>query len=113
MTTELGIADLVTRVRDELERLDADRRSADKPALFALKEMELELQFTAVERKGGQGAIDLRVISVGGSKDIESSAIQKINLRFDLDPTAERERALGSRGHAADGEIELEDTEPL
>ncbi|HKT82636.1 MAG TPA: trypco2 family protein [Solirubrobacterales bacterium] len=110
---ELGVADLVARVREELETLDARRRSAGKPALFALREMELELQFTAAERTDGKGGIDLKVISVGGSKGVESSAVQKINLRFALDPTADGERALGSRGSASGGEIELEDTEPL
>jgi hypothetical protein len=110
---ELGVAELVARVREELETLDADRRSAGKPALFALKEMELELQFTAVKRIDGTGGIDLKVISVGGSKGIESTAAQKINLRFALDPVADRERALGSRGSASGGEIDLEDTDPI
>jgi hypothetical protein len=110
---ELGVADLVARVREELETLDARRRSAGKPALFALKEMELELQFTAVARTDGKVGIDLKVISVGGSKGVESSAVQKINLRFALDSTADGERALGSRGSASSGEIDLEDTDPL
>jgi hypothetical protein len=108
---ELGIAELVSRVRDELERLDAKR--GGRPALFSLDELELELQFTAVERADGQGGIDLKVISLGGSKGVESSAVQKIRLRFALEEAARRTGLVGSRAHASTRENEDKDVSPI
>ena len=111
---ELGVAELVSRVRDELETLDAARQTANKPALFTLEQLELELQFTAVERLDGRGGIDLKVISVGGSKGVESTAVQKIRLRFALDEDARRLKVPGVRSHSsAAGTENLKDTEPI
>jgi NTP-dependent ternary system trypsin peptidase co-occuring protein len=110
---ELGIADLVTRVREELETLDTRRVQANRPVLFSVDEFELELQFTAVERKDGRGSIDLKVISLNGSKGVESSAVQKIRLKFVLEEEARRLRLLGSRAHARGYEEADSDTTPL
>lgn len=112
--SDLGVAELVSKVREELEALDAGRRAAGKPALFVVEGLELELQFTAVKRGGGHGGIDLKVITLGGSKEVESGAVQKINLRFALDEEARRRNIRGSRGHSSGRDEETsEDTEPL
>ncbi|HEY7950164.1 MAG TPA: trypco2 family protein [Solirubrobacterales bacterium] len=105
---------MVSKVREELEALDASRRVAGKPALFVVEELELELQFTAIKRGEGHGGIDLKVITLGGSKGVESGAVQKINLRFALDEKARRRNVRGTRGHSSERDEETsEDTETL
>jgi hypothetical protein len=111
---ELGVADLVARVRDELETLDASRDAADRPALFSLDELELELQFTAIERVDGRGGIDLKVVSLGASKGLESTAVQKIRLRFVLEEAARRAGLLGSRAHSSQSDgSDVKDVVPV
>lgn len=111
---ELGVADLVARVRDELETLDVSREAAGRAALFSLDELELELQFTAVERTDGRGGVDLKVISLGGSKGVESTAVQKIRLRFVPDKAARRAGRPGLRAHSSEpDENDTEDTIPV
>lgn len=110
--SELGVAELVSRVREELETLDTNRQASGKPALFSLEQLELELQFTAVERTDGHGGIDLKVISVGGALGVESSAVQVIRLQFGLDAEALELQVPGVRGKS-NTSLESQDTEAL
>lgn len=110
---KLGLADLVARVRRELEVLDSEREEQGRWALFVVEELELELQFAAVERADGHGGVDLRIVSVGASKGVESSAIQKIRLKFGLDEEARRKSARGTRAHSSARSQEAADVDPL
>ena len=112
--SDLGVAELVSKVREELEALDASRRAAGEPALFVVEGLELELQFTVVKRGDGHGGVDLKIITLGGSKGVESGAVQKINLRFALDEEAHGRHIRGSRAHSSGRDRETsEDTEPI
>jgi hypothetical protein len=97
---ELGLADLIRRVREELEEADAERQMSAEDPLLALDQVALDLQFTLTRRKGGKGGIDLKVVSLEGAKGIESSAVHTVSVRFVVDPEARDARLTGSRAHS-------------
>jgi Trypsin-co-occurring domain 2 len=87
---ELGIADVIEGVRNEL--IESERRRGGSDPLFIAKQFELELNFT-VEREGGaDGKISFNVLgvggSVGGSGKVSSGEVQKLKLTFDTIPYA-------------------------
>ena len=60
----LDLRSLVSTVRDELEAMDLERRSRDRPALFQLAEMELELHFVVEKKGAAKGKAAFWVVSL-------------------------------------------------
>ncbi len=98
---ELGLADLMLRIREELEQLDAERQTRSEKALLALEGVDLELQFTLVRKRDGQAGVDLKVVSLEGSRALEASAVHKVSVRFSIDAEARSTGLIGSRAHAS------------
>jgi Trypsin-co-occurring domain 2 len=88
----VGLAELIVAVREELEKADAarlepasdrgDGPGMAKDPLLALREVELEVHFEVTRSKAGEGGIDFKVVSVGGSGSSGSSKIQKLRVLY-------------------------------
>jgi Trypsin-co-occurring domain 2 len=98
---ELGLSDLVLRIREELENVDSERRARSEKALLALEGVDLELQFTLVRKRDGQAGVDLKVVSLEGSRALEASAVHKVSVRFSVDAEARSTGLIGSRAHSS------------
>lgn len=96
---EINLADLVEAVRDELEALDSKRQAVEKPALLQLAGLELELHFVVGEDRRREGGVDLKVVTVGAAKEMRSEQVQRVVVRFDVDPDARQRGVIGSRAY--------------
>jgi Trypsin-co-occurring domain 2 len=110
---QLNLTELVTAVRDQLEELDRARILAEKPPLFHLSRMELELAFTVVESDAIKGGFDLKVVSLGGQTSLRSEQIQRIKLSFEVPAEAIKAGVPGTRAHSTSRRTASADVEPL
>ncbi len=110
---DFNLKELVTAVRDELETLDQQRRSANVSPLFELREMELELQFTVAADTSGNGKFDLKVVSFGAKETIRKEQIQRLTLKFAVPESALKTNLLGTRAHSSDPQAKVQDISPL
>jgi Trypsin-co-occurring domain 2 len=83
----LGIADVIEGVRNELIESDLRRQASNRDALFITKQFELELNFTVQREGGADGKVSFNVLgvggSLGGSGKVSSGEVQKLKLTFD------------------------------
>jgi hypothetical protein len=107
---------LVRSVKDQLEALDRSTEEEGKEPLFQLSEMELELKFVATETIGGDGKIDLKIISFGAKAVEEAEQVQTIRLKFGLADADGRRLPRGARFSSRSRDrkaADLEDVQPL
>lgn len=110
---QLNLSQLVSVIREELEELDLARALADKPALFQLSKMDLELAFTVVEDDSVKGGFDLKVISLGGQTAVRSEQVQRVKLSFEVPTQAIELGVPGTRAHHTSRSSSSTDVEPL
>jgi hypothetical protein len=93
----VGLAELIVAVRSELEKADMARQvapssasaegpdesaSVTKEPLLSLQQVELEIQFEVTRFRSGEGGIDFKVVSVGGSGSSGSSKTQRLRVLY-------------------------------
>lgn len=91
--------DLIRQVTQELTAVDA---TVSGKGRLAVNEVIFELHTVAVEKVGGKGGIDLRVIAVGGDVASEQTSIHKVTVKVGADNkpmyVAHNPTALGPLG---------------
>ena len=97
MEPTLDLSDLVFTVRNELEAADLRLRNAEKPTLFRLASMELELNFVVKSSDEVKGGFDLKIISLGSKLADANEKVQKIKIKFEVPPEVKRSELPGSR----------------
>src|SRR3569623_152948 len=97
MEPTLDLSALIFAVRLELEAADLRLRSAQKPTLFRLSSMELELNFVVKSSDEVKGGFDLKVISLGSKIADANETAQKIKIRFEVPPEVKRSELPGTR----------------
>lgn len=80
----LSISNLVTAVRDELERVEAERKVKGRQPLFQLSKMEINVQFVATVNETIKGGFDLQVVAVGGEREATTEKTQSVTLTYDV-----------------------------
>ena len=98
---ELGLTEVVTALRDELQQAIVARQ--DQGLSFDVKEITIELQVGVTKTVGAETAVKFWVLELGASGEYESQTVQTVSLT--LDPIA----AGGSRVKIASGS----DVDPL
>jgi hypothetical protein len=113
---DVDIYTMVTAIREQLETMDQERRALGHSALLQLAEMELELNFVVHQKRGIDGKLDLKIVSVGGDSAIENEKVQKIRLKFNLADSSIPDKTLpvGARLHSSSEKASKRvPTEPL
>jgi hypothetical protein len=80
----LTISNLVAAVRDELDKIEAERQAAARKPLFRLSKMEINVQFVVTVDETVKGGFDLKVVSVGGEREASSERTQSVTLTYDV-----------------------------
>jgi hypothetical protein len=81
---KLNLEQLVTMIRDELERVDSAQQKAKRGALFRLSGLEVELSVVVEENTSAKGGFDIKVLSLGAETGVRTEQIQKILLKYDV-----------------------------
>lgn len=89
LTPHLGLAGLLTYIREQLEEADRMRTAANRQPLFQLAGLELELHVAIEETSDVKGGFDLKLISAGASGGMKSEEIQTLKLRWEVPPLLE------------------------
>lgn len=80
----LTISNLVTAVRNELDRIEVERELAGRKPLFRLAKMEINVQFVVTVDETIKGGFDLKVVSVGGEREAGSERTQSVTLTYEV-----------------------------
>jgi hypothetical protein len=86
--SKLTISQLVTAVRDELDKIELERNVRGRLPMFQLSKMEIEVQFVVKVDETVKGGFDLQVFSVGGKRAAGTEKTQVVTLSYDLLPEA-------------------------
>ena len=111
--SNLEIAELVSKVRAELEDLDSRRIEDKKLPFFKLQTMELEIRFVARETSKASGGVDLKIVSFGGESGVLAEEVQTIRLKYGMADFKTIGTPIGSRGHSAGDASEPDAIEPI
>jgi hypothetical protein len=109
----VNLKELVSAIRSELEQIDQARIMDEKPPLFQLTNLELELNFTVVENDSVKGGFDLKVISLGSDLGSSTQEVQKVILKFEVPAEARTSHVLGVRAHSSAPATLTDDVAPL
>jgi len=78
----IGLAELISAVRSELELVDTSRLERSGESLLELREVELEIQFEVARAKDDIGDLEFHVVAVGtGEVDAPPAAAGLQRLR--------------------------------
>jgi acid stress-induced BolA-like protein IbaG/YrbA len=77
----IGLAELISAVRTELEKADASRIDRAEDPVLELREVELEIQFEVTRTRAGDG-IDFHVVAVGDAEPDDASRVQKLRVLY-------------------------------
>ena len=81
-SAELGVQDLIEKVKSELIKTEQKRIDAEQAPLFELKDFELEVSFVVKTSNKESGKAEFEVVTVGGETEFSSEKIQKIKLHM-------------------------------
>jgi Trypsin-co-occurring domain 2 len=79
---ELKIADLMSAIRNELDKVEEQRVAAKRIPAFRLAELTLELQFVVEQKKKADGGFDIKVVSVGAGSSLRNEEVQKVIIKY-------------------------------
>lgn len=79
----IGLRELIKAVTEELHAAAADRIDDDRPGLFKLGEVTLELSFVASREVGARGGIRFWVIEAGTEAQFASESVQRVTVVLD------------------------------
>jgi hypothetical protein len=96
----IGLQELVKAVTEELHAAAADRITDDRPALFKLGKVTLELSFVASREVGARGGIRFWVIEAGTEAQFASESVQRVTVVLDPIEMDEEDMVLFRRRQA-------------
>lgn len=94
-SSKLGIKELINKVRSELVETNIQLLKEDKPALFEVREFELELNFVIKESTNDKAGFEFNAVTVGSDTEFSSEKLQKITLKMTAVPPEEGESSSG------------------
>lgn len=78
----LGVAELIEKVKSDLEKVDRQRIERDEAALFNVESFDLEINFVVKEGQSTSATGEYKVLTVGGTSQVSSEKVQKIVLHL-------------------------------
>jgi|SRR6185503_15590608 len=85
----LGIGSLIKRVRDELSDSAKARTDAGQPALFRVKDFDLEVHFTVKASSSAKEGVEFQVLTANSESQTDLEKVQKITLHMEGIPDRE------------------------
>jgi hypothetical protein len=105
--SDLGVEDLVNRLRGELEQMEEDRLSSGKPALFQVRNFDLELDFVIKSSQKQHGKIEYEVVTAEMEREFGNERTHKLTLHMELIPAQIIRSTSPTAGLSLNGAEEL------
>lgn len=93
----MQIKDVISKLRLQLEALDQERRDGNKPPLFNLSSVEVELSFIIKDSEDGKVGFDIKVISAGMGGSQATESVQKMKIVLSPTESDSASPRLGTR----------------
>jgi hypothetical protein len=91
--SSLSIAELIRRVKLDLDSAEKIRINNGESPLFRLKSFDLELKFVVSQTQKGGGKFDYEVVTLEGEQENKSENVQTITLHMEALAPEEKEIA--------------------
>ena len=80
----IGLAELISAVRSELELVDASRLERAGESLLELREVELEIQFEVTKAKDDVGDLEFHVVTIspGMTEAPQAEGLQRLRVLY-------------------------------
>jgi hypothetical protein len=108
----LGVEALIEKVKEELISAEERRLTEGAEPLLKLKAVDLEVNFIVEENRKGSGAVDLKVVTVGGESAFGSERTQKVILHLVAAKSQTREESASDVPVAVDESTVLRGKKP-
>jgi hypothetical protein len=89
----LFIKDLIRQVQKELVESQREREAAAEDPIFRVDGLTIEANFVVSRTGGAKGGLDFKIITLGGSRDIERQQVHKLTLTLTAE-AAEGDREI-------------------
>jgi len=80
MQNEISLKELIRTVSDELMASRAERLAANRPAIFEVDGLTIEVSFIITESDAAGGGFDLKILKANAKSDYRQESIHKITL---------------------------------
>jgi hypothetical protein len=84
--TDIGVVEVVRKLRSELGQLEAQRQASGDAAIFRVKDIDVELGFVIKADQSNKGEIHFEAVTVGGDQSTSLARSDKITLHMEIAP---------------------------
>jgi hypothetical protein len=105
--TKLGVDEVVTQLKGELERMETERETSGAHPLFVLHDFDVELAFVVSRDASQKGKIEYQVVSAEMERKIATEQTHKIVLHMRLAPPSRLQSSTPTSNLSPEGAIRL------
>lgn len=84
--SDIGVSDLIQKLRSDLEKLETERASQGTAAIVRIKNIDLELNFVVKADQTNKGEIQFEAVTVGRENSASLERSDKITLHLEVEP---------------------------
>jgi hypothetical protein len=83
---DIGVAELVQKLRQDLEKLERDRISQDESAILQIKSVDVEINFVVKVDQNNKNEVHFDAITVGQDQSLSLERTNKVTLHLEIEP---------------------------
>lgn len=87
LLTDLGIAELIERIRTELIKSEMKRRQNDLAPLFETERCEIEIKCVLQQAKNAEGKLDLKLVAISAGQEVTEQMVHTVKVFFRVPST--------------------------
>jgi hypothetical protein len=83
---DIGVGQIIRKLRSELGQLEAERLSNGDAALFRIKDVDLELNFVVKVEQSNKNELHFEAVTVGADQQASLERANKITIHMEIEP---------------------------
>jgi hypothetical protein len=83
---DIGVAELIKKLKNELEKMEEERLSQGEDAILRLKDVDLELSFVVKVDQNNKNELHFEAVTVGTDQGLSLERADKITLHMEIEP---------------------------
>jgi len=84
--SDIGVADIVQKLRSELGQMEANRISSGQAAILRIKDVDLELGFVIKVDQANKNEIKFEAVTAGSDQSTSLERSNRITLHMEIEP---------------------------
>jgi hypothetical protein len=103
----IGVAELIKKLKNELEKMEEERLLKGEDAILRLKDVDLELSFVVKVDQTNKNELHFEAVTVGTDQGMSLERADKITLHMEIEPPSWIDVEPSKAHLSVDGTTEL------